>query len=335
MQAPMPWAQSSNATPTSSPRHRISANGSPLGAEAADQFADLPNGIRLCYRIDGPADGEPLLLLAGLGLDLTFWPRPFIDGLAEAGFRVIRHDNRDIGRSSRIASPPPSQWRLIAAHPRRDAYSLYDMAEDSIGLLDQLGIDTAHVIGMSMGGMIAQTIAAWWPHRVDTLTSMISTTGHPKVGQATWATKRRLLTPAAKTREQSVRRHVEMMHHLSGTRFRPDDELEIRYAQTFWDRAELAEDTSAAGTMRQVQAIQASADRTPQLRQVTAATLVIHGDRDPIVNPNGGIATANAIAGAHLITIPGMGHHLAPGVLDRLVELITDHTQPHTKGEDR
>lgn len=292
-----------------------------------DAFADLDSGIRLCYRTDGPADGEPLLLVAGLGLDLTVWPRAFVRGLVDRGFRVIRFDNRDIGRSTRIKRPPPSSWRALLARPRLDAYTLRDMAADAVGLLDHLGIQAAHVVGMSMGGMIAQTIAAWWPQRVITLTSMISTTGHPKVGQPAWSTKRRLLIPAATTREQYTRHHVAMMRHLGGTSYVPDDAVETAYAEAFWDRATQAGDTSGDGTRRQIQAIQASGDRTTELRHVAAPTLVIHGDRDLIVNPSGGIATAVCIAGARRVSIAGMGHHLAPGLLDSLVDLIAEHTR--------
>ncbi len=291
-----------------------------------DAFTDLHNGIRLCYRTNGPADGVPLLLVAGLGLDLTVWPRAFVDGLVGRGFRVIRCDNRDIGRSTRINQPPPSTWRVLLARPRTSAYTLRDMAADAVGLLDHLGIETAHVVGMSMGGMIAQTIAAWWPHRVITLTSMISTTGHPKVGQPAWSTKRRLLTPAATTREQYARRHVAMTHHLGGTSYPPDAATETAYAEAFWDRATEAGDTSGDGIRRQVQAIQASGDRTAELRRVAAPTLVIHGDRDLIVDPSGGIATAFCIAGARRVSIAGMGHHLAPSLLDRFVDLIAEHS---------
>ena len=146
-----------------------------------DRFVDLPAGPRLCYRVDGPADGVPLLLIAGLGIDLTSWPKRMVEGFTAAGFRVLRFDNRDIGRSGRIDTPPPGRVRQLLARPRPDAYDLTDMAADTVGLLDHLGIDRVHLVGMSMGGMIAQTVAARHPARVASLTSIFSTTGHRRI----------------------------------------------------------------------------------------------------------------------------------------------------------
>ena len=134
-------------------------------AAEADLFVDLPAGPRLCHRVDGPADGEPLLLIAGLGIDLTSWPQRMVDGFAERGFRVVRFDNRDVGRSTFVDAPPPTRAQQLLARPRPDAYDLGDMAEDALGLLDALGIERAHVVGMSMGGMIGQTLAARHPDR--------------------------------------------------------------------------------------------------------------------------------------------------------------------------
>ncbi|MFJ5829097.1 alpha/beta fold hydrolase [Streptomyces sp. NPDC093089] len=156
----------------------------PGGGDAAgDRFVDLPACPRLAYRVHGPAGGEPLLLVAGLGLDLTSWPARMVDGFTAHGFRVVRFDNRDAGRSGRIAAPPPGRARQLLARPRPDAYDLADMAADTLGLLDALGIDRAHLVGMSMGGMIAQTLAARSPDRVATLTSIFSTTGDRRVGR--------------------------------------------------------------------------------------------------------------------------------------------------------
>jgi pimeloyl-ACP methyl ester carboxylesterase len=288
-----------------------------------EHLVDLPSGVRICYRDEG--DGEPLLLVAGLGQDLTAWPEPLVTGLLDRGFRVIRHDNRDVGRSSRVDAPPPATWRQLLARPRPDAYTLADMAADAVGLLDHLAIDRVHLVGMSMGGMIAQTVAAGRPDRVRSLTSIFSTTGDTRVGQAAWSTKLRLVRSPAQTREEFVRRHLGLTAHLAGRGYPPDEAVETAYAGGVWDRS--AGDDSGAPIARQIQAIQASGDRTAQLRRITAPTLVVHGDRDLIVHPSGGRATAQAVAGARHVSIMGMGHHLAPGLLDRLVDLITDHSR--------
>jgi pimeloyl-ACP methyl ester carboxylesterase len=290
-------------------------------AEDTDRFVDLPAGPRLCHRVDGPDDGTPLLLIAGLGLDLTSWPQRMVDGFAERGFRVVRFDNRDAGRSSRIDVPPPGRVRQLLARPRPDAYDLADMAADTVGLLDALGIERVHLLGMSMGGMIAQTVAARHPARVLSLTSVFSTTGDRRVGQPARSTLLRLAKAPARTVEESVERHLAMLGHIGSSVFPPDEEVERAWATAVWDRGGAR---SGAPVARQIGAIQASGDRTPDLARITAPTLVVHGDRDLVVHPTGGRATAAAIPGARHVEVAGMAHHLAPGVVDRLVELTTD-----------
>jgi pimeloyl-ACP methyl ester carboxylesterase len=289
----------------------------------SERFVEHPSGVRLCYRTRGDRDAEPLLLVAGLGQDLTVWPEEFLDGLVERGFLVVHHDNRDAGRSSRIGTPPPNTARKLLARPRHDAYTLRDMADDAVGLLDHLGIGSAHVVGMSMGGMIAQTLAAEHPERVRTLTSIFSTTGHRRVGQPARSTMLRLARRPARTQEEAVRRHLDITGHLAGLDYPLDETVETAYARRVWERA--GGRSSAAGTARQIQAIHASGDRTEQLRRITAATLVVHGDRDLIVHPSGGRATADAIPGARHISIPGMGHHLAPDLIPLLIDMIAEH----------
>jgi pimeloyl-ACP methyl ester carboxylesterase len=290
-------------------------------ATGEDRFADLPAGPRICFRVDGPDDGEPLLLLAGLGLDLTSWPQRMVDGFTARGFRVLRMDNRDAGRSSRIAARPPGRARQLLARPRPEAYDLTDMAADTVGLLDALGVARVHLVGMSMGGMIAQVVAARHPSRVAGLTSIFSTTGSRRVGQPARSTILRLARAAPRTVEESVERHLTMLSHIGGPGFPPDDDLERAWAASVWERVGGARSQEVA---RQIGAIQASGDRTPDLARITAPTLVVHGDADRMVHPSGGRATADAIAGARHVEIPGMGHHLAPGVVDRLVDLTTD-----------
>ena len=301
-------------------------------AQGTDRFVDLPAGPRLCHRVDGPDDGTPLLLIAGLGLDLTSWPQRMVDGFVERGFRVVRLDNRDAGRSSRIDSPPPGRLRQLLARPRPDAYDLADMAADTVGLLDALGIERVHLLGMSMGGMIAQTVAARHPTRVLSLTSVFSTTGDRRVGQPARSTLLRLAKAPARTVEESVERHLAMLGHIGSSVFPPDEEVERAWATAVWDRGGGAR--SGAPVARQIGAIQASGDRTPDLARITVPTLVVHGDRDLMVHPTGGRATAAAIPGARHVEVAGMAHHLAPGVVDRLVELTTDLART-TSGETR
>ena len=296
----------------------------PVLAEDAsgDRFVDLPAGPRLCFRTEGPDDGVPLLLVAGLGIDLTSWPQRMVDGFVGRGFRVVRFDNRDIGRSTRIATPPPGRLRQLLARPRPDAYDLADMAADTVGLLDHLGIDRVHLVGMSMGGMIAQTVAARHPARVASLTSIFSTTGDRRVGQPARSTLARLARGPARTVEESVERHLGMLRHIGSPTELPDDDLERAWAVGLWERGGGV--AARAGVPRQISAIQASGDRTAELRRITAPTLVVHGSTDRMVHPTGGRATADAVPGARHVEITGMGHHLAPGVVDQLVELSTD-----------
>jgi pimeloyl-ACP methyl ester carboxylesterase len=302
-----------------------SATGPTQRDTSGDRFAVLAGGTRICFRVEGPADGPAVLLIAGLSLDLTSWPQRMVDGFTERGFRVIRFDNRDVGRSSRIATPPPSTLRQVLARPRPDAYDLADMAADTYGLLDHLGVDRVHLVGMSMGGMIAQTLAARHPDRVASLTSIFSTTGHRRVGQPAPSTMARLLRPQARTVEKSVARYLALLAHIGSCVFPPDEALEHAWATAVWHRGDGAR--SRDSVSRQIGAIQASGDRTEELRRITAPTLVVHGDTDRVVHPSGGRATAAAIPGARHVVFTGMGHHLAPGVIDRLVALTTDHAR--------
>jgi pimeloyl-ACP methyl ester carboxylesterase len=290
-----------------------------------DQFCRVGAGWQICYRTDGDPSGAPLLLIAGLTLDLTSWPRAMVDGLVAQGFYVIRFDNRDAGRTTPAATPPPNLLRRALRRPRRDGYDLADMAGDAIAVLDHLGIAQAHVVGMSMGGMIAQTIAARYPARTSSLTSIFSTTGGKRVGQAAMSTQLLLSNPGSRTRDEFIRKHVKLMSLLAGTRFPLDEAGAAEYAAGAWDRG--LRESAGNGVARQINAIYKSGDRTAELRRIIVPTLVIHGDRDRIVHPSGGRATAAAIAGARHVTIAGMGHDLAPGVTDRLVELITQNAR--------
>lgn len=293
-------------------------------ADPADRFVELPSGVTLCYRVDGPDDGVPLVLVAGLSYDLTSWPQRMVDALVARGFRVVRPDNRDVGRSSRMPQRPPTTWELIRSTPVPGSYDLADMAGDVLGLLDHLGIDRAHLVGMSMGGMICQTIAARHPERAASLVSIFSTTGARRVGQPALSTKRRMLRKPARSVEEHVARHLAMLAHIGGRGFPLDEDAERAWARGLWERGHGARDAAANG--RQISAIFASGDRTAEVRRITAPTLVVHGDADPLVHPSGGRATHAAIPGSRYVEVAGMGHHLAaPGLTDRLVRLVTRH----------
>lgn len=268
------------------------------------------NGITIEYEVHGDPDAPPLLLVMGLGGQLVGWPTEFVEQLAAAGpFRVVRYDNRDVGLSTHVDAEPPSVGRQLAAVLSRrfakSEYLLSDMARDGIGLLDHLGIEKAHVVGISMGGMIAQTMAIEHPARVASLTSIMSNTGDRKHGKA----KPRLLRQMAagiRARRKGgdrVELGVEGFRLISGPHF---DEAAVRQmtqeAQTRSDDVD--------GTARQLMAIAASPDRTEGLGRVTAPTVVIHGLVDPLVKPDGGIATAQAVPGARLVMYPDMGHDL-------------------------
>lgn len=304
----------------------------PGGTVAPDEFARTRSGLVICFRDHGDPSNPAILLVAGLGEDQTFWGDTFVSSLVTRGYRVITMDNRDVGRSSFVPSPPPAIWRQVLARPRRDAYSLAHMAQDCIDLLDHLEIDRAHLVGRSMGGMIAQTITATAAERVLSLTSIYSTTGSTKVGQPARSTIRLLvLAPKVETRVQAVRAHLRVTEHVAGTAYPLDEAYESSLASRGWDRS--AGDP-AEGVARQIEAIQRSGDRTPQLHSITVPTLVIHGDRDLMVAPSGGVATAAAIPSAQHVVIPGMGHHMPEALVEPVTQYIVGHADRVSEGGD-
>lgn len=264
------------------------------------------NGITIEYEEHG--DGDPLLLVMGLGGQLVDWPQGLVDTLVAAGFRVIRFDNRDIGLSTEfVDTPPPTPGQIaksaILRRPMASAYRLSDMARDAVGLLDALGVPSAHIAGMSMGGMIAQTVAIEHPSRVRSLTSIMSTTGDRRVGRPKLSLIRRFARRTVPTRETAVEVAMETFRAISGPTF---DEVEARQLIT----ASVARSFRPAGTARQTAAILASPDRTPALRRLRVPTLVVHGMLDPLVQPSGGIATAEAVPGSRLLMFNDMAHDL-------------------------
>lgn len=290
-----------------------------------ERHVTLPNGVELCY--DERGSGEPLVLVMGIGAQMILWPDGFCDALAARGFRVIRFDNRDVRRSTRmdhLGVPPMGRTLLGSLVGMRVVapYSLEDMADDVAHLLDALDIEDAHVVGASMGGMIAQTMAFTHPHRVRTLVSMMSTTGKPGVFISEPRALRALFRPAPRTKDEAVERSLELFEVIRSTGFEFDvDGVRERSARA-WDRG-----YNPRGFLRHLGAIGATGDRTARLRFVRSPTLVVHGTVDPLLRPIGGRMTADAIPGARLELIEGMGHDLPEGAWPRLTDLIAAHAR--------
>jgi pimeloyl-ACP methyl ester carboxylesterase len=264
------------------------------------------NGIEIAYQEIGDPDGEPLLLIMGLATQMLAWDEPFCAMLAERGFRVVRFDNRDIGHSTKIeAAGLPKRTDMLLGRRRTAPYLLRDMADDTTGLMDHLGIAAAHVVGASMGGMIAQTVTIRRPERVRSLVSMMSTTGNRWLGVPAWRAFGTLFARPGAGREAAIEHTVRIFRAIGSPSY-PMDEPRLReLAGASYDRSH-----SRAGVARQLHAITASGDRTDALRKVRLPATVIHGDSDPLIRLAAGRATARAIPGTRLRVIEGMGHDL-------------------------
>ncbi len=284
--------------------------------------AHLPNGIELEYETFGDRSRPPLVLVMGLGAQMILWEEDFCDALARTGFFVVRFDNRDVGMSTQLdAAGIPNVFEAMqaaaAGRPVTAPYTLADMADDTVALMDVLGIARAHVVGASMGGMIVQTLAIRHPDRLLSMTSIMSTTGDPSLPQATGDALRVLLTPPPGTREGNIERGVEAWKVIGSPGFPPDEgRLREMFGRAF-DRG-----YHPAGVARQMAAIMASGDRTAALRAVTVPSLVIHGTADPLIRVESGRATAAAIPGAVLVEIDGMGHDLPRGAWPEIIDAI-------------
>jgi len=265
-----------------------------------------PARLHIAYERFGDPQLPALLLVMGLGTQMLGWPDGFCEVLVARGLHAIRFDNRDIGLSTHLAdAPAPDVRAALLGDPSSASYRLSDMAADLVGLLDALGIDSAHLVGASMGGMIAQTAAIEHPRRVRSLTSIMSTTGDPSVGRPTQRALEALLSPPAATRSEAIERTVSIVRVIGSPGFELD-EADLRWRTGLaYDRAD-----DPVGVGRQLVAIAASGDRTAALRAVSVPTLVLHGADDPLVDVSGGRATAGAIPGAELVVFEGMGHHL-------------------------
>lgn len=293
-----------------------------MSASSIEQFADVGRGITLCFEQIGDDDSTPLLLIAGLGQQLISWPAPLCQQLAERGFRVIRFDNRDAGRSTHIDAPAPGPMAMLRGRYPTDTYGLHDMARDTVGLLEALDIPRAHLLGASMGGMIAQTVASRWPTLPLSLTSMFSTTGAPGQGRPAWSTWLKMASSAPASEEQMAAADAAMFAHI-GSHGLPQDADWIReQAKQAWRR-----DPTSDGVSRQLAAILSTGDRTAELARVVAPTLVIHGDRDRMVSTSGGRATHAAIAHSRLWIVPGLGHDYPRSLWPRLVDAVADLAQ--------
>ena len=283
----------------------------------AEQFCTLADGHEVCFETFGDPTAPALLLTMGLATQMLGWHEDFCDALAGRGFHVIRYDNRDVGRSQRMTGRVPSTLQLLRRDRRAASYTLEDMAADGIGVLDHLGIERAHVMGASMGGMIVQTLAARFPDRVLSLVSMMSNTGARWSGQPSPRLYHVLLKNPPRDRAGYQEHAVWVFSKIGSPGFERDDEDLRRIAGMSYDRG-----INPAGSARQLAAIIHSGDRTPLLRTITAPTLVIHGDRDKLVPPSGGRATARAIPGARLLLIRGMGHDIPRGAWPMMFDAI-------------
>jgi pimeloyl-ACP methyl ester carboxylesterase len=287
-----------------------------------EQFQDVGRGVTLCYEGFGDPDDTPILLVMGLATQMIAWHEDFCTELADRGFYVVRFDNRDIGRSTHFDFRPPSVTQMVRRRFGREQYTLSDMAEDAAGLLNGLEISPAHVVGVSMGGMIGQVLAAEHPEAVRSLTSIMSTTGSRWHGQPALSVYRYLLRPPPRDRDGYIERSAEVFGLVGSTGFDRDEQSIRERAARSYDRGF---DVRAGG--RQLGAILASGDRTRSLATITAPTLVIHGTVDKMIRPSGGRATARAISNARLMTIEGMGHDLPRGAWPQLLDAIAEHAR--------
>ena len=289
------------------------------------------NNIDIYYEESGPADAPVILLVMGLGTQMIAWPDELIQGLVAQGFSVIHYDNRDVGLSQRMDGAPAANlvWTMVKARfglPIRPAYTLTDMARDGIALLDVLGIAKAHVVGASMGGMIVQLMAALYPDRVSTMTSIMSSSGRPGLPGPRADIRKRLMAPRPSnpTREEAVRMGAEAIESISFADMKRPHDAFVDMAARAFDRGYYP-----VGMKRQLLAIIADGSRVERLKTINVPTLVVHGGADPLVPKEGSEDIARHVPGARLEIIEQMGHDLPPSQVGRMVELIAGHANAH------
>jgi pimeloyl-ACP methyl ester carboxylesterase len=278
--------------------------------------------LEIAYETFGDAGDPPILLVMGLATQMIGWTDEFCAGLAARGYFVVRFDNRDIGLSTHLDSAgAPDILAVLGGDASSVPYGLADLADDTVGLLDALGLDSVHLIGASMGGMIAQLVALRHPARVRSLTSIMSTTGDPSVGGPSEAALALLLAPAARDRDAAVQRVIDTYRVIGSPGFEFDESALRERAGLSFDRA-----YDPAGVARQLAAVLTTPDRTRALKGISVPTLVIHGSDDALVDVSGGRATAATVPGAELLVVDGMGHDLPramwPEITDRITALI-------------
>lgn len=286
----------------------------------------MANDLRLAYDEFGDSKAPAIVLIMGLGTQMIAWPEAFCHGLADKGFRVIRYDNRDIGLSQKIEPNKPVNIPKLLIRKKlglsiRPPYSLRDMAADAIGVLDFLEIDQAHWVGASMGGMIAQILAAEHPHRTSSLTSIMSTSGNPNLPQTSWKISKQMIGRPDRSNEKAYLKHALATWALIGSPDYPPSEAEL----TDKILNSLNRSYSPKGYQHHMAAILEGGDRRGLLRKIKQPTLVIHGKADPLIPVDGGIDTAKHIKGSTLELFEGMGHDLPRQLLPKFIRLIDKH----------
>lgn len=286
------------------------------------------NGITIHYDDHGPKDGDPLILIMGFGAQMTLWPMELVDALVGHGFRVIRHDNRDIGLSHKfdgVKAPGLLKLTLLGklGFMPKVPYTLADMAADSVGVLDALGIESAHIVGGSMGGMIAQHVAARHPGKTKTLTSIFSTTGNPKLSPAKKEALKTLITRPSSMEEDALVEHgIKLARAIGSPGYpAPEDRLRERTLES------VRRSVYPEGPTRHLSAIVSDGDRRAMIKGITAPTLVLHGEDDPLVPVDGGRDTAENIPGAMIKTWPGWGHDLPMEMVGNIADAIAEHAK--------
>lgn len=293
------------------------------------------NGIEIAYETFGKSSKPAMLLIMGLGYQMIFWDEEFCAQLASRGYFVIRFDNRDCGLSSWLTdagTPDIAAMKALMATRKKaqSPYSLLDMANDAKGLLDAVGIESAHIVGRSMGGMIGQMMAIHYPGRIKTLTSIMSSTSDPQLPPPKPDTLSVLLEPEPFEKKEYIDHSVRVMNTLNGSKYHIDERRVRQWALDSFRRG-----LNPDGVARQFAAILATGSRKEALKSIAVPTLVIHGDADPLVPVACGIDTANIIPGAQLLIIKGLGHTLVPQVYPQVVDAISRHAAKHQNKKTR
>ncbi len=288
--------------------------------------------VEIAYETFGGPGDAPLLLISGTAVQMLIWPDEFCQALVDRGFHVARFDNRDTGLSTHLHDAPTPSWLKTMLRPSTAPYRLSDMAGDGLAVMDSLAWDSAHIVGASLGGMVAQTLAIEHPERTRTLTSIMSTPSSRIGTRPTIATIRAMIRTAGQpvtSAEDAARNAIAFKHAVGGPGYPIDEQLVADIARRSHERSPDNESDDA----RQRAAMMASGDRRKQLANLNIPTLVIHGDQDPVIRPQGGRATTAAIPGAKLVTYPAMGHDLArplwPTIIDEINQLADQSPAPH------